>query len=62
MKSIWLHPQYYTLFSCKADKCRHSCCSSWKIPVSRREYERLINMECSDELYRRVQQAFEVPR
>ena len=62
MKSIWLHPQYYTLFSCKADKCRHSCCSSWKIPVSRREYERLINMECSDELYRRVQQAFEVPQ
>ena len=61
MKNTWYYPSYYPQFSCKADKCRHSCCSSWKIPVSHNEYEALMNMECSDELYSRVLRAFEVP-
>ena len=61
MKNTWYYPSYYPLFSCKADRCRHSCCSSWRIPVSRKEYESLLNMECSDELYSRVLRAFEVP-
>ncbi len=61
MKNLWYFPQYYKQFSCKASQCRHSCCSSWRIPVSRREYEQLINMECTDELYTRVQRAFEMP-
>ncbi len=60
-KEIWHVPQYYMKFSCKAEKCRHTCCSNWRIPVSREEYERLVHMECNDELYRRVQMAFEVP-
>ncbi len=58
---LWHMPAYYPHFHCKMDKCRHSCCSSWKIPVSRSEYLALINMECSDELYGRVQRAFEEP-
>ncbi len=61
MKKIWYYPQYFPNFHCKASACRHTCCSSWKIPVSRSEYETLIRMECSDELYNRVQRAFEVP-
>ena len=60
-KEKWYFPEYYRHFSCKADKCRHTCCSSWRIPISRAEYQTLMNMECSDDLYRRVQRAFEEP-
>ena len=60
-KEKWIFPEYYQHFSCKADKCRHTCCSSWRIPVSRAEYNALNNMECSEDLYRRVQMAFEDP-
>ena len=60
-KEEWFVPKYYPEFSCKADKCRNSCCSSWRIPVSRKEYNRLITMECSDDLNHRVQNAFIIP-
>lgn len=61
MKNLWYYPQYYTNFKCKASKCRNNCCSNWKIPVSHQEYNKLINMECSDDLYRRVIMAFVEP-
>ena len=54
----WLAPHYYLDFSCKADRCRNNCCTSWKIPVSVEEYNKLITMDCSDELSRRIQNAF----
>lgn len=28
-------PSYYKNFKCAADKCRHSCCVGWEIPVDR---------------------------
>ena len=58
---LWHMSAYYPNFSCKADKCRHCCCSSWRIPVSRQEYEKLNNTECSDELYSRITRSFEEP-
>ena len=58
---LWYAPEYYKMFTCKADKCRRTCCSSWKIPVSRSEYLKLITMECSDELNRRIQNTFVIP-
>ena len=61
MKKQWLFPEYYSAFSCKADQCRNTCCSSWRIPVSKKEYNALITMECSEELNRRVQGAFVMP-
>ena len=57
----WFVPGYYLDFVCKADKCRHTCCSSWRIPISKNEYNKLITMECSDELNRCVQNAFVIP-
>ena len=57
----WFVPGYYLDFVCKADKCRHTCCSSWRIPISKNEYNKLITMECSDELNRCVQNAFVFP-
>ena len=57
----WLMPAYCRDFRCKADRCRNTCCSSWRIPVSKEEYRRLITMNCSKELDRRIQNAFVVP-
>ena len=58
---IWLVPEYYDRFHCKADKCRHTCCSRWKIPVDRETYNRLITMDCSPELNRSLNTAFVLP-
>lgn len=58
-KKLWLMPKYYKDFKCKANKCRHTCCSSWKIPVSQDEYFRLIGMECSKDLHDKIDVCFE---
>ena len=57
----YLAPEYFKDFICKADRCRHTCCSSWRIPVSRDEYNKLITMDCSNDLNRRVQSTFIMP-
>lgn len=57
----YLAPEYYKDFLCKADKCRHTCCSNWRIPISHEEYNKLITMECSDDLNRRIQSTFIMP-
>ena len=57
----WFAPEYYLDFSCKANKCRHTCCGGWRIPVSKNEYNRLITMECSEELNKCIQNAFILP-
>ena len=62
MKNMsWLSPAYYKEFHCKADKCRNSCCSNWRIPVSKAEYYRLITIECSEDLNRCIQNTFIMP-
>ena len=57
----YLAPEYYIDFQCKADQCRRTCCSSWRIPISHEEYNKLITMECSEELNRRVHSTFVMP-
>lgn len=57
----WIVPHYYDEFRCKADRCRHTCCHGWRIPVSFREYSRLIGMPCSCELRQRIDAAFAQP-
>lgn len=57
----YLAPEYYQQFSCKLDKCRHTCCYGWKIPISHSEYNKLITMNCSDELNQKVQRTFVIP-
>lgn len=32
-------PDYYTEFSCIADKCRHSCCIGWEIDIDPETYQ-----------------------
>ena len=60
-KQKWLMPSYYKHFSCKCDKCRHTCCSSWKIPVSEKEYFKLIGMNASKNLHKRIETSFSDP-
>ena len=38
MRSFILHfstiyPDFYADFSCKADKCQHTCCAGWEIDI-----------------------------
>lgn len=51
-------PDYYKDFSCKCGECRHSCCDGWGITVSDEEYFKLIGLDCSAELRRRLDCAF----
>ena len=54
----WFVPEYYLDFRCKCGSCRSSCCTGWDIALGRDEYYRLIGMDCSPELHRRLQCAF----
>ena len=60
-KTDWYIPEYYRNFTCKADRCRNTCCSGWRIPISKTEYYRLVTLDCSEELDRRIQRSFSIP-
>ncbi len=57
----WIVPEYYPDFKCKMSDCRHTCCQGWRIPVSFREYSRLIGIPCSRKLRERIDVAFAEP-
>jgi len=59
--SKWLVADYYENFRCKCEKCRHSCCHGWQIPVSKDEYLELVNQECDEELRHRLDVSFITP-
>lgn len=56
-REYWV-PDYYEKFVCKCGECRHSCCSDWPISLSMEEYFRLLGMDCSGELRRKLDSAF----
>ena len=60
--NVWTAPRYYAQFKCKADKCRHTCCRGWRIPISFLEYTRLLGIPCSAELRQKIDVAFCEPR
>ncbi len=47
-------PDIYTEFICKAGDCRKTCCHGWHITLTMQEYYRLIGLDCSPELRRRL--------
>lgn len=57
-----MEPDYFGDFHCKCGDCRNCCCVGWDIAVGMEEYFRLIGMECSEELHRRLECAFRVPK
>lgn len=56
----YLIPEYYTDFHCKGGACRSTCCRGWSISLSMKEYFRLLGMDCSPELRRRLDSAFHI--
>lgn len=54
MEEPYLVPDYYPAFSCKMGACRRPCCEGWPISVSMKDYFRLMGIECSPELRRRL--------
>ncbi|MGD9604679.1 MAG: flagellin lysine-N-methylase [Bacilli bacterium] len=55
---IWFEPDYFKNFKCKCSECRHCCCSGWKIGISKKEYDNLIKLKCSNKLRKRIENAF----
>ena len=60
-KQLWLEPDYFADFHCKGGACRSSCCSGWDIAVDRNDYFRLIGLNCSEDLHRKLECAFRTP-
>ncbi len=50
----YLVPDYYPDFHCKMGACRHACCEGWPISVTMGDYFRLLGVDCSPELRRRL--------
>ncbi|MBR4292687.1 MAG: flagellin lysine-N-methylase [Clostridia bacterium] len=53
-------PNIYPNFVCKCGECRHVCCKGWRIGLPMLEYFKLIGRDCSPELRRRLDVAFEM--
>lgn len=54
MVNDYLVPDYYPSFSCKMGACRAACCEGWPISFSMTDYFKLLSVECSPELRRRL--------
>ena len=50
----YLSPDYLPSFHCKMGSCRRACCEGWPISFSMTDYFRLIGVDCSPELRRRI--------
>ncbi len=50
----YLAPDYYPDFHCKMGACRHACCEGWPISVTMNDYFRLLGVDCSPALRRRL--------
>lgn len=50
----FLVPDYYPQFACKMGACRTACCQGWPVSISRQNYFRLLGVDCSPELRRRL--------
>lgn len=50
----FLVPDYFPAFSCKMGKCRKPCCEGWPISISMTDYFKLLSVDCSPELRRKL--------
>lgn len=60
-KKLWIETDYFSKFKCKADKCKRCCCSGWVIPVSKKEYYKLLTLDCSKQLADKIESCFVAP-
>ena len=50
IKEKFLVPSYYTSFKCKGKSCRKCCCGGWGITLNKKEYYKILNVDCSKKL------------
>ena len=50
----YLVPDYFPYFSCKMGACRHACCEGWPISFSMTDYFKLLSVDCSPDLRRKL--------
>lgn len=60
MTESYLVPDYYPAFACKGGACRTNCCLGWRVTISLQDYFRLLGIECSSELRRKLDVALHV--
>lgn len=53
-KLDFLVPDYLPDFSCKMGACRKPCCEGWPVTISMKDYFKLLSVDCSPELRRRL--------
>ena len=51
---VYLAPDYVPDFACKMGQCRAACCEGWPISFTMTDYFRLLGVDCSPELRRRL--------
>ena len=47
-------PDYFLRFACKIGSCRSVCCVGWPVSISQENYFRLLGVDCSTDLRRRL--------
>lgn len=50
----YLIPDYFSDFKCKMGACRAACCEGWAVSVSMTDYFKLLGLDCSPDLRRRL--------
>ena len=53
-------PDFFPDFHCKGGTCRHNCCLGWRVTMSLTDYFRLVGLDCSPELRRKLDTALHV--
>ena len=56
----YLVPDYFPGFSCKMGACRAACCVGWPISFTMKDYFRLLGIDCSPALRRKLDVAMRV--
>lgn len=56
----YLMPDYFPDFHCKMGACRNACCEGWPISFSLTDYFRLLSVDCSPELRRKIDCAMHI--
>lgn len=54
MEEPYLVPDYFPAFSCKMGACRRPCCEGWPISITMKDYFKLLSVDCSPELRRKL--------
>ena len=60
-KKLWIETDYFDNFKCKCGACKRCCCTGWKISVSKKEYYKLLTLDCSAKLADKIESCFVNP-